>query len=82
VGFNSSDTGARAPLIAVISTTADDVGNIMRWVRYHKALGVQRYYLFLTGTAAAPEASSALAREVGVRVFRPHDDEQLMVIFA
>lgn len=68
-----------APLVAIISTTADSADNIRRWVLYHRRLGVSRFYLFLMGATAASGAAAVLEQEPDVTLFRPHDDEALKV---
>lgn len=66
-------------LVAAISTTAESPENIRRWIAYHRRLGVARFYLFVTGTAALPGEARALEQEPGVVLYRPQHDEQLQV---
>jgi len=66
-----------AMLVAAISTTAESPENIRRWIAYHRRLGVARFYLFVTGTAALPGEARALEQEPGVVLYRPQHDEQL-----
>lgn len=57
------------PMVLVVTTTGDDLLTIKQWLRYHSALGVGTFFLFLEGQAAAPTTASLLGALPGVRVF-------------
>lgn len=59
--------------ISIVSYTADDIRNILRWVKYHKVLGIGYFYLFVDGQAALSENVNLLRMIEGVTVFIPSE---------
>ena len=57
--------------VMISTTTADSLGKILDWVDYHKLVGVDDFFVFVEGRAAAPEAVEALRGAGGVRVWEP-----------
>ena len=53
--------------VMISTTTADSLGKILDWVDYHKLVGVDDFFVFVEGNAAAPEVVEAL-RAAGVEV--------------
>ncbi|GBG80153.1 hypothetical protein CBR_g30521 [Chara braunii] len=56
------------PKISVTTSTSGSVEQLVPWILYHKTLGVDQFYLFAEGKAAAPNATSILRRIKGVKV--------------
>ena len=57
--------------VMISTTTADSLGKILDWVDYHKLVGVDDFFVFVEGRAAAPEVVEALRAAGGVRVWEP-----------
>ena len=57
--------------VMISTTTADSLGKILDWVDYHKLVGVDDFFVFVEGNAAAPEVVEALRAAGGVRVWEP-----------
>ena len=57
--------------VMISTTTADSLGKILDWVDYHKLIGVDDFFVFVEGKAAAPEVVSALRATRGVHVWEP-----------
>lgn len=60
--------------VMISTTTADTLGKILDWVEYHKLIGVDDFFVFVEGKAAAPEVVAALRKTRGVKVYEPSAD--------
>eukprot|EP00899_Mesostigma_viride_P027472 jgi/Mesvir1/790/Mv17387-RA.2 len=60
--------------VAISTTTAGSLDQILPWLAYHSAMGVDLFFLFVEGQAATPQAMSALQQRQGV-VLIPRDEE-------
>jgi hypothetical protein len=59
---------SRPAQLAFVTTTAEAVAQIRLWMQYHRAIGVSRFYLFVEGQAARPQAVADLRSQPGVTV--------------
>ena len=48
--------------VMISTTTADSLGKILDWVDYHKLVGVDDFFVFVEGRAAAPGGGGGAAR--------------------
>jgi hypothetical protein len=60
--------------VMISTTTADSLGKIIDWVDYHKLIGVDDFFIFVEGKAAAPEVVEALHEIPGVRIWEPGEE--------
>lgn len=61
--------------ISFIVTTSEPPELIIRWMMYHKAIGVSYFYIFTEGLAGTPESRAQLEKEPGVKIV--NRDEEL-----
>jgi len=61
--------------ISFIVTTSEPPELIIRWMMYHKAIGVSYFYIFTEGLAGTPESRARLQQEPGVKIV--NRDEEL-----
>lgn len=45
--------------LAIMTTTTDSVSTIRLWTQYHRAIGVQNFYLFVNGQVRAVSHNQA-----------------------
>lgn len=68
-----TQTGAEHDTLKVMisTTTADSPGKILDWMRYHRLLGVEHFFLFVEGKAARKKSVERLVAFPGVTVWEP-----------
>ena len=59
--------------VMISTTTSDALGKILDWAEYHRLLGVDYFYMFVEGKAAAPEVVRELGKFPGMTVWAPSE---------
>ena len=57
--------------VMISTTTSDPLGKILDWAEYHRLIGVDAFYIFVEGAAAAPEVVDKLRKFPGMLVWEP-----------
>jgi hypothetical protein len=60
--------------VMISTTTADSLEKILDWAQYHRLIGVDYFFIFVEGKAAAPEVVEELRKFPGMKVWEPSED--------
>mmetsp|Transcript_12967 Transcript_12967/g.24719 ORF Transcript_12967/g.24719 Transcript_12967/m.24719 type:complete len:502 (-) Transcript_12967:176-1681(-) len=64
---------ARSAKVCIGTTTADGLERVLPWLRYHRSIGISRFYLFAEGKTASPEVSQVLMEMPDIHLFLPSE---------
>uniref|UniRef100_A0A7S0RE07 Glycosyltransferase family 92 protein n=1 Tax=Pyramimonas obovata TaxID=1411642 RepID=A0A7S0RE07_9CHLO len=64
-------TGVKGTKVCIATTTGDGLDRIIPWLKYHRSIGIDMFYLFAEEKTATPEVASVLETMPDVLLWKP-----------